>query len=182
MPGGGGQGMMGGPGLPGFGGGSPGYPGMSGGSPGFAGGPGEGAAGGPMMPGMGGSSGGAPGVGGPAAEGEAPEYEATWWYHDKVNGLHKSFLFNKDGRVIQIQEYGYDQKHKGSKTRMNVGLGSNLNTVLRTYGWSNDGANDGQNMIMRYGGENKVAFQLVKNVVVGITVAIVKDVKPTEAP
>jgi hypothetical protein len=166
-------------GYPGMGGGSPGmaspgmggYPGMGSGSPGFSG---EGAA----MPGMGG---GAPGMsGGAAGTEEKPEYEATWWYHDKKNGLHKSFLFNKDGRVIQVQEYGHDVHHKGSKTRMGVGLGSGFNQVLRTYGWSNDGANDGRNMIMRFGGEEKVAFQLVNNVVVGITIAVVKDVAPAE--
>ena len=187
-PGMGGPGMMGGPGLPGFSGGSPGYPGMSGGSPGYPGMSG----GSPGFPGtsgegMGGATSGGAGnsggaSGGPAADAEAPEYEATWWYHDKVNGLHKSFLFNKDGRVIQIQEYGYDKNHKGSKTRQGVGLGSSFNTVLRNYGWSNDGANDGQNMIMRFGGENKVAFQLVKNVVVGITVAVVKNTHNAETP
>jgi hypothetical protein len=176
-------GMMGGGGLPGFGGGLPGmggtsgYPGM-GGSSGFPGLSGEGPGAG--APGMSGSAAGAAGAS--AVGEEAPEYEATWWYHDKTNGLHKSFLFNKDGRVIQIQEYGYDKNHKGSKTRLGVGLGSSFNTVLRNYGWSNDGANDGQNMIMRFGGEDKVAFQLVKNVVVGITVAIVKDAHAVESP
>ena len=84
--------------------------------------------------------------------------------------------------MIQIQEYGYDKHHKGGRTRMGVGLGSGLNQVLRTYGWSNDGANDGRNVIMRFGGEDKVAFQLVNNVVVGITVAVVKDIAPAEGP
>ena len=65
---------------------------------------------------------------------------------------------------------------------MGVGLGSGLNAVLRNYGWSDDGANDGRNMIMRFGNEHKVAFQLVNNTVVGITVAIVKDITPVGAP
>jgi hypothetical protein len=151
-----------------------GYPGMGG----SAGMPGIGAEG-PGMPGMGGPGAAA---GGAEANGEQAEYEATWWYHDRTNGLHRSFLFNKDGRVIQVQEYGYDKNHKGGKTRLGVGLGSSLNQVLRTYGWSNDGSNEGRNMIMRYGGEDKIAFQLVNNVVVGITVAVVKDVAPAEAP
>ena len=129
------------------------------------------------------SGGGMPGASGSSDAGsDAPEYEATWWYHDRVSGLHKSFLFNKDGRVIQVQEYGHDKLHRASKTRMGVTLGSGLNTVLRTYGWSNDGANDGANVIMRYGGDNKVAFQLVNNLVVGITIAVVKDIAPAETP
>ena len=184
-------GMMGGQsaggGLPGFGGaggypgmmgaggtsgGSPGYPGMMGGSPGYPG----------MAGGDSGAAAGMGGSGGADANADQAEYEATWWYHDRKNGLHKSFLFNKDGRVIQVQEYGHDQHHKGGKTRMGVGLGSGLNQILHLYGWSNDGANDGKNVIMRFGGEEKVAFQLVNNVVVGITVAVVKDTTPAEAP
>jgi hypothetical protein len=170
-----GGGLPGFGGYPGMGGSSPGYPGMS--SPGgFPSSPGAEGAG---MPGMGGSGGAS---GGADANAEPAEYEATWWYHDKANGLHKSFLFNKDGRVIQVQEYGYDKHHKGGKTRLGVGLGSGLNQVLRTYGWSDDGANEGRNLIMRFGGEDKVAFQLVNNIVVGVTIAVVKDAPPAESP
>jgi hypothetical protein len=169
-----------GPGLPGFAGGpgGAGYPGMMGG-PGMMGPPGIG--GGPEGMAMPGMSGG-PASGGPEAAEDQSQYEATWWYHDKINGLHKSFLFNKDGRLIQVQEYGHDKNHKGGKTRLGVGLGSNLAQILHTYGWSNDAANEGRNMIMRFGGEDKIAFQLVNNVVVGITVAVVKDITPAEAP
>ncbi len=60
-------------------------------------------------------------------------------------------------------------------------LGSNLSAILRNYGWSNDGVNDGKKFIMRFGGEDKIAFQMVNNVVVGITIAIVKDVPTAEA-
>ena len=82
-----------------------------------------------------------------------------------------SFLFNKDGRVIQIQEYGGTSLHSG-KTRQGIMLGSNMTQVLSRYGWSNDGAHEGENVIMRYGAANKVAFQMVKNRVLGITVAV----------
>ena len=163
-----------------------------GGLPGFdlpAMGGGQGMSGNPMGQDsgmMGGNSGsgmsGQATAGGADSSADQPEYEATWWYHDPMNAFHKSFLFNKDGRVIQIQEYGHDIKHKGSKTSKGVALGSGLNAVLQNYGWSNDGANSGGNMIMRFGSEDKVAFQLVNNKVVGITIAVVKDVAPAEAP
>lgn len=166
-------GSGGGPGSGGNkGGGLPGFPGSGGGSgsggfPGSGGGPGSGG-----FPGSGGGlPGGDSGGGAPADDAEKPELEATWWYHDVKAGLHKSFLFNKDGKVIQIQEYGYDKYNKGSKTRRGVGLKSQLAQIIRSYGWSNDSAHDGPNMIMRFGGRDKVAFQLVKNVVVGVTVA-----------
>ena len=47
-----------------------------------------------------------------------------------------------------------------------------MTQVLSRYGWSNDGAHEGENVIMRYGAANKVAFQMVKNRVLGITVAV----------
>ncbi|HLJ55514.1 MAG TPA: hypothetical protein VKT77_10790, partial [Chthonomonadaceae bacterium] len=195
FPGRGGTGAAspGGPGMGGMAGGPmAGYPGGSGaGLPGFAGSSGAMAAKGsnsPMGDPMGGAgqnmagmsnSGGAGNSGGGGGASEAPaapEYEATWWYHDKKNGIHKSFLFNKDGRVIQVQEYGFDPAHKSGKTHRGIGLGSSFNQVLHTYGWSMDGLNDGRNMIMRFGGEDKVAFQLVDNRVLGITIAVVKEV------
>ena len=82
------------------------------------------------------------------------------------------FLFNKDGRVIQVQEYGYDKNHKGGKTKKGVALGSNLSNVLRSYGWSNEGTRSGDNLMMRYGRQFRVAFQMVKNTVVGITIGV----------
>lgn len=193
---GGGPGSPGG--FPGSGGGAGGYPGYPGGFPGSGGGPGSpggfpGSGGGPGgypgsggggkgLPGFpgageGGSGGGVPGlpgsgdtVGSEQAE-ELPPNEATWWYHNPRKGYHMSFLFNKEGRVIQIQEYGWASL-PGGKTRQGIALGSNMTQVLSRYGWSNDGAHDGTNVIMRYGGANKVAFQMVKNTVLGITVAV----------
>lgn len=188
------SGMMGGGGLPGFAGGRKeqgggfqgGMPGM-GGIPGMSGSPGG-------MPGMGGYAGGMPGMSGsPGAMqgmggmpgmnfpslngGDETEVgsESTWWYHFPKRGIHFAFLFNKDGKVIQIQEYGWkdDGKTTGSKTRQGVGLGASLGTVLHKYGWSNDGDRNGNNLVMRYGGRDRLAIQLVKNAVVGITLAVV---------
>jgi hypothetical protein len=168
-------------------GGSPGggsYPG-SGGSPGSGSYPGSGGSpggGGRGLPGFAGNNGGGPGSAGlpgsgdsaggdQAAAADRPATEATWWYHNALKGYHMSFLFNKEGRVIQIQEYGIASMHSG-KTRQGITLGSNMTQVLSRYGWSNDGAHDGENVIMRYGGADKVAFQMVKNKVLGITVAV----------
>ncbi|MCW3094474.1 MAG: hypothetical protein JWL77_92 [Chthonomonadaceae bacterium] len=185
-PGGRGAGGYPGAGGPGSGGGYPGAggPGSGGGYPGgYPGAPGGGGKGG--LPGFSGgdngpgSGGGYPGAGIPGSgetagsdqAGELPVTEATWWYHNPRKGYHLSFLFNKDGRVIQIQEYGVASLHSG-KTRQGIALGSNMTQVLSRYGWSNDGAHDGENVIMRYGDSDKVAFQMVRNRVLGITVAV----------
>lgn len=173
--------------MPGSAGGPAGYPGFPGsaGGPNTGGFPGSGGGGGRGLPGFPGAAGeggppsaaglpGAPGSGGmeggDAAE-DKPVTEATWWYHNPRKGYHISFLFNKEGRVIQIQEYGTTSLHNGH-TRQGIMLGSNMGQVLARYGWSNDGAHDGENVIMRYGGQNRVAFQMVKNKVMGITVAV----------
>jgi len=158
--------MMGGGGPPG---GLPGFPG---------GGPPTGTPGMPGMAGMGGFPGGM--MGGGARNNSAPaaqateEQETTWWYHFPQKGLHVSFLFNHEGRVIQVQEYGWKG---GTRTRQGIGLGSTLGQIIQRYGWSNDGEHSnvgGREMVtLRYGGNHKVAFQLVDNKVVGITLGVV---------
>ncbi len=180
-----GGGSPGSGGYPGGAGGYPASPGSSGspgGSPGSSGYPGGASSGGKGLPGFNGPGGeggpggpGLPGAGGEGSggsdQGDGPATETTWWYHNKAKGYHMSFLFNKKGQVIQIQEYGVSSLH-GSKTRQGIMLGSNMTQVLGRYGWSNDGAHDGENVIMRYGESDKVAFQMVKNKVLGITVAV----------
>lgn len=155
-------------GAPG-GGGAPSSSGGGGGLPGFGGKQSDGDGGGSQRAGGGTAN---------AQDSSEESREVTWWYHDLPNGLHKSFLFNKDGRVIQIQEYGHDQKRKGDRTRKGVGLGSNLNSVLKQYGWSSDGTRSGDNLVMKYGNQYRVAFQLVKNNVIGITIAA-GDTRPS---
>lgn len=174
------EGVTGYGGLPGFAGGRPAgqpgaMPGMPGGYRGMMPGgmpPGMNIPG--MPPGMGPGM-GRPGMrgvpGNPAYQGNPTAGEITWWYHYPQKGLHYSFLLNKEGRVIQIQEYGWTG---GSKTRRGVGLGSSLGQIIQKYGWTNNGEPTGENLSLRYGGRNQVAFQLVKNKVVGITVAVVK--------
>lgn len=166
MPPGMGGGGPGSGGLPGFSGGNPFGGGRrgedDGGLPGFPGGPAAaGASGG----------GGFPGMGGAGTQAQDPG-ETTWWYYDKKNGIYRSFLFNKDGKVIQIQLYGYKG---GNRTRQNIGLGSTLGQVINRYRWSNDAYRNGDNILLRYGNSpQRLAFQLAKNQVVGITLAYVK--------
>jgi len=176
MPGSGGPGMApGGPGMMPGGAGMPGSGGMMGGGglPGFGNSPEEGGDETGGMPGM------TPGAGGTTAEGNPPLRETTWWYHlhgVKGEGGHFAFVFNKKGEVIQIGEYGPRPLYKmSSKTRQGIDLGAIMGQVIARYGWSFDGAHDGENVILRYSGSNqylsaKIAFQVVKNRVLGITI------------
>src|SRR5207248_2774770 len=94
------------------------------------------AAGGPMNPGaaLGGFGlAGGGGMGGDGATGGGTEGEVTWVY-DRPGGLTYMFLFNKDGRVIQIQEYGYKG---GSPTGAGIILGDSVHKVYGIYGWAN---------------------------------------------
>lgn len=139
-----------------------------GGSP-FGGSPFGGAAGfGGMRGGMamgGGSIGG--------GSGDGSEGEVTWIYEHGSNT--NMFLFNKDGRVIQIQSFGYKG---GGVTSRGIALGSSLAQVIRTYGWSGKTTKEGDNMTLDYSQKYHVAFQLTDRKdgkgyrVVGITVAL----------
>ncbi len=153
------------------GGGSPGAPG---GLPGFPGGS------------PGGAPGGGPGGFGSGSRGSSPSSgddkilytelkQTTWWYHfprKNKPAYHYAFTFDKDGRVSQIQEYGF---HDGGRTKDGVGLGSSLGDVLRTYGFSNDGERgENDKLTLRYGNSNRMAFQLTNNTVLGITLARIR--------
>jgi hypothetical protein len=194
------MGMSGPGGLPGFAGGSSAMSGrqymmqqgrgggMPGGPPmGMVGGGGkEGPPTGMMgrmggMPGMGlpgFQSGNTTGLPGGIGSGATPQTEengpadTTWWYRYPKTGLYYAFLFNKDGRVIQIQEFGW-AGGKGSATRQGITLGASLGDLVRKYGWSEDGEKAGSELTLRYGDRARLAFQLVKNKVAGITLAVV---------
>lgn len=145
----------------------------------------------PMLPGFGGGQspapGGFPNSGGSGSRGSnggtgqddkilyTDQKQTTWWYHfprKNKPAYHYSFTFNKEGRVIQIQEYGF---YDGGKTKDGVGLGSSLGDVLRIYGFSNDGERgENDKLTLRYGGTNRMAFQLTGNKVLGITLARVR--------
>ena len=188
-------GSGGGPSLPGFGG--P-FGGKGGGMPGSGGGgmPGMpmGMAGG-GMPGSGGGAMGGPGMmggGGAAAtaglpsipgSGGGPSQETIWWYKYPQQGLFYAFLINKQGQVIQIQAHGYkpDPKTPTARTAKGITLGAPFGAILKDYGWSSDGEHIGEYLVMRYdsrekigGGHGRLAFQVMRNQVVGITVGYVK--------
>lgn len=160
MGGGGGK-MGGGPGLPGM----PGMPGMGGGQ-------GEGMPGGmPGMPAMGGgqmNSGPAGGTSG-ASEGG----EITWVY--EKGGRTNIFLFNKDGRLIQIASYGYSGP---AVTSRGVRLGDPIGKIYAKYGWTANITKDAarNTMALDYSKDHHVAYQLADRGkgyrVIGITVGI----------
>ncbi|MCC6730650.1 MAG: hypothetical protein IT208_15060 [Chthonomonadales bacterium] len=133
------------------------------------------------MPGFGtptllGSSGAGPGMmpgyGGSNTQVQASEGEVTWVY-EKGSSTYQ-FLFNKDGRVIQIQSFGYSD---GGKTSRGISLGDTPARVYRTYGWPDSISKMGDTLTLDYSQKSHVAFQLVDRHngkgmrVVGITVA-----------
>ncbi len=185
MPGSGGP--MGPPSMPGGGGPSlPGF-GRPGGMPG-SGGP----TGTPGLPGGGAAPGGAGAAGaeslptlpGSGNSGTGPSEETVMWYKFPQQGLFYSFLFNKQGQVIQIQAYGYKPNLKvpvNARTAKGIALGSSMGSVLKNYGWSSDGEHVGDFVVLRYdsrdrlpGGHGKLALQIQHNQVVGITLGYVK--------
>lgn len=157
------SGMMGGLPMPG---------GMSSGMPG----PGS------MIPGLGASGpgmmGGAEGMA--AGGGSAGDTGEVTWVYEKGPATTK-ILFDKEGRVIQIQAYGYS----GVATAAGkVSLGDAYDKILRIYGWPESPSNEGGNIIARYPKRSNVAFQMSEKTktkgmrVVAITVALTeKDEK-----
>jgi hypothetical protein len=202
--GGGGGGMMGGPGM-GSGGMMPGgmMMGPGGGPPGgspyggggkmgamMSGGGGSpyGAGGGGGLPGlpggMGGGQdlglggpGGGPAMGGGAAGGAGAsdtEGEITWIY-ERPGGRTDIFLFNKDGRLIQVSSFGYSGP---AITRQGVKLGDPMSKVYVKYGWTANIVKDAtrNTMTLDYSKDHHIAFQLADrgkgSKVVGMTVGI----------
>ena len=186
--GGGGGGAAGGPMGPG-GGSTGGMMGMMGAKMGGkGGGMGPMSGGGVGLPGFGGGmsaggdEGGAPTPGAGNAPTSGAVKETTWWYHDHQKGIHFAFVFNRTGNVIQIGEYG-PRKFTAFKgrpvpgagvTKKGIALGSSMGMVLNRYGFSLEGAHSAEKMIMRYGKTDKLAVQLVNNVVLGITIGVTK--------
>jgi len=81
--------------------------------------------------------------------------EVTWVYE---RGQHTfMFLFNKDGRVIQISSYGYKN---GGVTSRGVRLGDPVGKVYAAYGWTDNVIRAGNTLTLDYGESSHVAFQL----------------------
>jgi hypothetical protein len=128
---------------------------------------------GAMLPGGGGEGMSLPGMGGGVQQGETTEAEQTWIYEKNGGQLTYYFLLNKDGRVIQVQEFGYKG---GGPTSRGVRLGDPVEKLYKTYGWPDSTTKMGNQLTLDYSRAAKVAFQLVDRgkgmMVVGITVAL----------
>ncbi len=186
MSGGGGGASRRGGGLPGLGGMS--MPGMSGGMGAKMGGMGE-DGGLPGFGGVGGGMGGGGGLGGAAAA-PSNEGEITWVYNRGANVYR--FLFNKDGRVIQVQAYGLKPGGiNGSLTRTEFGgvnLGDAQSKIYSAYRWPSRQIPAPGGLMLDYGPKSHVVFQLADRGpgkgmrVVGITVAELEHGTPIPNP
>jgi hypothetical protein len=163
MPPGGPMGMMGSGGVPTTEEGAGSYPG-----------------GGMVMGGKMGSMMGGGMMGATNAQAQASgEGEVTWIYDHGQNTY--VFLFNKDGRVIQVQSFGYAN---GGKTAAGIALGDPVAKIYRTYGWPDQIEKEGDSMVLDYSRASHVAFQLLDrhngkgSRVVGITVALTEPRNP----
>jgi len=115
---------------------------------------------------------------------QSGEPEVTWIYERTirkvVEGVTKEsvntllVLFNKDGRVIQVQSFGYSGS---GVTARGVSLGDPLDKIYKRYGWTASISRAGDSMTLDYYRPANVAFQLIDlgsgkgYKVVGITVA-----------
>jgi len=106
---------------------------------------------------------------------DSGEGEVTWVYERGPNTY--LFLFNKDGRVIQIQSFGYKA---GGITSRGLTLGDATSKVYRLYGWPDSISKSGDTLTLDYSHKAHAAFQLVDRndgkgmKVVGITVALME--------
>jgi hypothetical protein len=135
-----------------------------------------GAMGGPMGGAMGGMMGGGTAVAGGGVQ--AGEGEVSWVYEKKTTT--HVFLFNSEGRVIQIQSFGYKA---GARTVNGIGLGDTAARIYRVYGFPEETQVSGSTRTLDYSKRANVAFQLADQGgkglrVVGITVALVKAPDP----
>lgn len=183
-------------GFSGAGPGGPGGPAMGGppvlpgaGAGGFPGGPGE-AAGGPGgFPGAGGGFGGA--AGGFGGQQQQPSVgNAAMWTYRRQGGVTMEFLINEDGLVAEISVSG---RSFGTSTGKGIRLGSGYSALLNTYGfpdshriisiaqsgvqpaampYSSVVRSGGQVTQVTYSSKHNVAFTLLNNQVVRMTVAL----------
>ncbi len=117
---------------------------------------------------------GGPSLGGPVAE--APHQqtskpmgrEVTWIYRFAKNKT-LEFIIDAEGRVLQIAAYGVEWP--GLRTSKGTHLGSTYKEVILAYGFPETHERAGIEMVLKYANSHRVAFTLVGNQVVGITIA-----------
>lgn len=137
----------------------------------------------PMLGAMPGSPGSSGMTGGftqttPSASIETGPGEVAWVY-EKGTTTHV-FLFNNEGRVIQIQSFGYAA---GARTSAGVGLGDTAAKIYSIYGFPEETIVSGNTRTLVYSSKANAAFQLAEVEgkglrVVGITVALTKAPNP----
>jgi len=94
--------------------------------------------------------------------------EITWIYNFAKNKT-LEFLLDPEGRVLQIAAYGVEWK--GLKTAKGITLGDTYKQVILAYGFPETHEQMGIEMVTKYANSDRVAFSLVGNQVVGITIA-----------
>ncbi len=146
--------------------------------------PGFGGAGGEMppggMPGFGGEAPppgmsmeappafGAPGVAAQPSQGGGGAREVTWIYRFAKNKT-LEFIIDPEGRVLQIAAFGVEWP--GMKTARGITLGASYKQIILTYGFPESHERSGIEMVLKYANSDRVAFTLVGQQVVGITIA-----------
>jgi hypothetical protein len=156
----------------------PGGMGGSGGAP-FGGPPGG-------FPGTGGPPGGFPGgrpgggglPGAPPAAGAGDRVTFTRWVYNRPR-VKLGFIIDKQGRVVQIESIGI--RNPSVRTRGNVTFGTTFKDVILRYGNPDGYEINGDNILMKYLTQRKVAFRLSRlgaerpQVVTGIVIAAGKS-------
>lgn len=104
--------------------------------------------------------------------------EVAWVYEKGTNT--QIFLFNNEGRVIQIQSFGYKG---GARTVNGVSLGDTASKIYSIYGFPEQTIVSGNTRTLDYSKRANVAFQLADRDgkgmrVVGITVGLTKAPNP----
>jgi len=170
-----GRGSMGSGGmtLPGLGGMGPSMPGGMGGAPM------PGGMSGSSMPGMPSGPTGAAGSTYSGATVDLGSDEVAWVYEKGTDT--RIFLFNNEGRVIQIQSFGYKA---GARTANGVALGDRAARIYTVYGFPEQTLVTPTTRTLDYSKSANVAFQLADRSdgkglrVVGITVALTRAPNP----
>lgn len=105
---------------------------------------------------------------GSQAQGGAVGREITWIYRfDKNKTL--EFIIDPEGRVLQIAAYGVEWS--GIRTAKGITLGDSYKKIILSYGFPESHDKTGLEMVTKYANSDRVAFTLVGNQVVGITIA-----------
>ncbi len=94
--------------------------------------------------------------------------EVIWVYNFAKNKT-LEFILDSKGLVLQIAAFGVEWS--GMKTAKGITLGDTYKEVILAYGFPESHSISGINMVLRYANSDRVAFTLVGNQVVGITIA-----------